>query len=415
MNGWNLSQKRKSASCLVYQLKINDYNVSKKCFGNIDFWMIDIPSKCNGYLSLKDIKRIFYYNSPNNFDIVYDEITNKIGFGKKWDNFNDYTYSNNYDNDKPTTNSLPYSRNFTLCLETSSVDAFNIIDTSIFIESDDNYYIKDGVTKIADICQLIEDDNDNDYGYSSQQQGYSNSDSMDNDINTIWSKPDLIITDPQHQCPMEHTNWNLKYKRSYVARKKYGDHSDYYYGNHDHRRRGWWCRKRRRLGYKHKFQPSDEEFYEDYNISDEIIDEWNENENVLSSCFVYELECSFDSSVCFGDPSTISSFIIDIPFECQNSDNNDVSLPVINHAFYWSEPDNFNVRYDQITHGLGFGLSLNDDTINLGETKEFTLCFERNQLNAYKMVLSSWKVQGNNNYYSVDGKVYVPDICSLNN
>ena len=419
---------------MVYELKINDYTNNNNCYngiGDIKFWMIEIPDKCNGYLSLKYIENIFYYNSPNNFDIVYDEITNKIGFGKKWDNNNDYTYSNDYYYHYNQRN-IPYSNQFHLCFERVKIDAFNLIDTSIFIQGDNNYYSKNGITKIADICSLINEQQENDVNTNNNGYGgyggYSYSFNQD-DNNSIWSKS-TRSNNKQYECHMEDTNWNLKYKRSYVARKKYGNKHDNYnnYGNNNHKRRGWWrrrTRRRRRLSsYKHKFNnPLNEEFYEDYDDTyfDDYYYDINDNDDILSSCFVYELQCSLSSSICFGEASKITSFIINFPYsQCIDNENEfderDISIPDINNAFYWSDPQYFNVKYDSLTNELGFGLSFsaNNNELNLGQSKEFTLCFERNKLNAYNnMIQSTFKIQGENEYYSIDGSVYVPDICQI--
>lgn len=79
--------------------------------------MINIPNKCDGDISLEQIQNVFYYNSPNNFDIVYDDITQKIGFGKKWDDDNDDdVYGTMF---KPD---IPSNTQFTLCFERCTVD-----------------------------------------------------------------------------------------------------------------------------------------------------------------------------------------------------------------------------------------------------------------------------------------------------
>jgi len=396
---------------MEYELKITSQQ--SDCYGaanGIKFWMIHLPPKCDG-ISLRHIQKLFYYGSPNSMDVLYDEITDQIGFGKQW---SDASMS------KPGVGS---STVFTLCLETNAVDAFQTVQTGLFIEGENGYYAKDGSVAIADMCTLW---NSQYGGDSAQDSGYGDDSSQSNSADgysdsNVWSKSEA---DNRYECHMRDTNWLLKYKRSYVTRKKWRNTYD---GNHGQqqqhrRRRGWWKRrrgKRRRLEYRHEFSPLSQEFYEDVDsddYDDDYYDEYEELANdadghVLSSCFEYEIQCSSHNSICFGEASSISSFMLEIPYECGG---NEVSLPEVSHSLYWSEPDEFNVEYDSVAQRLGFALSYDEDNkLTLGESRAFTLCFEQNDLNAYKMVLSKWRVQGENHYFSMDGTIYVPDICEL--
>eukprot|EP01083_Nonionella_stella_P287117 977287_1 len=255
------------------------------------------------------------------------------------------------------------------------------VDTKWFVQGKNQYYAQDGKTYIADLCALVDkrrkkkrDRNSSGYGWKRKRKKISN-------------------RMHKYECHMDDTNWRLKYKRSYVSRKEKG------------RGKAWWKRtRRRRMRYEHQFPPLKEEFYEDNNESEESDD----SDDVLSSCFVYEMECSLSNSICFGSPSMMTSFILSIPFECEG----EVSMPQINHALDWSDMQHAEVVYDQQNNQLGIAMETSAVS-TLGKRTEFTLCFEKKELNAYNMVLSTWKAQGQNQFYSLDGAVYVPDICQI--
>jgi len=393
MNGWSAWKKRRSASCMVYKLSIGDEDT--QCFGSaqpIQFWMVNLPQSCNG-VSLKNIKRLIYWNAPNTMDVVYDATSNKIGFGKQWTS-------------AQSAPSMPSDTEFTLCLEANVVDPFSVVDTAWFAQGDNGYYAQNGITQIADIC-------------AARLQLFDAAAAQTSHVSDNVSPPlSQSYADASLECHMDDTNWRLRYKRSYVSRKKRSKKPKH---------RGWWRRRtrrrdRRRLVYQHAFSASNEEWYEDadedydaddggYDFFDDDDEDEGANLNVLSSCFVYELQCTAADSMCFGAPTTLSSFVMEIPFTCGGSD---VSLPEINHAFYWSDPNNVNVKYDANANKFGFGVDFDEhNQLNIGEKREFRLCFDRDQINAYNMVSSTWKARGVNEFYSMDGTIFVPDICQI--